>query len=125
MPLLRDLALVIALAATLAAWWTTCSRRKPLAGSERASPSCGSSASFTPGPPSSHFCLQATFGRAILARVGLGGSVASHSVLVGAAGAAGVRCPDAMARHSSARPRCDAARVNLPGRLRALLHAAA
>ena len=33
-------------------------------------------------------------------------------------------CPGAMACHSSTRPRCDAARVNLPGRLRALLHAA-
>ena len=35
------------------------------------------------------------------------------------------RCPGALARHPATRPRCDAARVNLPGRLRALLHAAA
>ena len=38
---------------------------------------------------------------------------------------AGLSCSGALARHSSARPRCDAARFNLPSRLRALLHAAA
>ena len=35
-----------------------------------------------------------------------------------------LHCPGALARHSSTRPRRDAARVDLPGRLRALLHAA-
>ena len=70
------------------------------------------------------FLLQALLGRAILARIGLGGSVASHPVLVGAAGLLGFVAP---APWRAILPRgldVDAARVNLPGRLRALLHAA-
>jgi ATP:ADP antiporter, AAA family len=39
------------------------------------------------------FLIQATLGRAVLARMGLGGSVASHPVLVGAAGLLGFVVP--------------------------------
>jgi hypothetical protein len=54
-PLLRDLALVIALAAALAALVDYLLKAEAVAWLGKGEPSCASSASSTPGPHSSHF----------------------------------------------------------------------
>ena len=93
MPLLRDLALVIALAATLAALVDYMLKAEAVAWLGKGEPLVRFFGLFYAGTALVAFLLQATFGRAILARVGLGGSVASHSVLVGAAGLLGFVAP--------------------------------
>ena len=122
-PLLRDLALVIALAAALAALVDYLLKAEAVAWFGKGEPLVRFFGLFYAGTALVAFLLQATLGRTVLARIGLGGSVASHPVLVGGAGCARLRDAGAMARHSSARPRCDGTVVDLPRRLRALLHA--
>ena len=78
MPLLRDLALVIALAATLAALVDYLLKAEAVAWLGKGEPLVRFFGLFYAGTALAAFLLQATFGRAILARVGLGGSVASH-----------------------------------------------
>ena len=67
-------------------WSTMRSRWKSSTGWARASRWYVSSASSMPGRPSPRSCCRPLLGRQILARIGLGGSVTSHPLLVGAAG---------------------------------------
>ena len=124
-PLLRELALVVALAAALAALTDYLLKAEVVSCFGKGEPLVRFFGLFYAGTALAAFLLQALLGRADprsdRARR-LGGQPPT-------AGGRGRRAwllgPGAMARHSSTRPRCDAARVNLPGRLRALLHAAA
>ena len=74
-------------------WWTTCSRPRPSATSEKASRSCVSSGSSTPAQALAAVLIQSTIGRTVLGRLGLGGSVASHPVIVGTAALCGFVVP--------------------------------
>ncbi len=85
MPLLRDLALVVALAAALAALADYLLKAEAVAWLGPGEPLVRFFGLFYAGTALAAFLLQALFGRLVLARVGLGGSVASHSLLVGAA----------------------------------------
>jgi hypothetical protein len=92
-PLLRDLALVIALAAALAALVDYLLKAEAVAWLGKGEPLVRFFGLFYAGTALVAFLLQATLGRAVLARVGLGGSVASHPLLVGAAGLLGFVAP--------------------------------
>jgi hypothetical protein len=92
-PLLRELALVIALAAALAALVDYLLKAEAVTWLGKGEPLVRFFGLFYAGTALVAFLLQATLGRAVLARIGLGGSVASHSVLVGAAGLLGFVAP--------------------------------
>ena len=92
-PLLRDLALVVALAAALAALVDYLLKAEAVAWLGPGDPLVRFFGLFYAGTALAAFLLQALLGRLVLARVGLGGSVASHSLLVGAAGLIGFIIP--------------------------------
>ena len=92
-PLLRDLALVVALAAALAALTDYLLKVEVVSWFGKGEPLVRFFGLFYAGTGLAAFLLQAMLGRAILARIGLGGSVASHPLLVGAAGVLGFIAP--------------------------------
>ena len=92
-PLLRDLALVVALAAALAALTDYLLKVEVVSWFGKGEPLVRFFGLFYAGTALAAFLLQAVLGRAILARIGLGGSVASHPLLVGAAGVLGFIAP--------------------------------
>jgi hypothetical protein len=85
-PLLRDLALVVALAAALAALVDYLLKVEVVNWLGRGEPLVRFFGLFYAGTALAAFLLQALLGRQILTRIGLGGSVTSHPLLVGAAG---------------------------------------
>ena len=85
-PLLRDLALVVALAAALAALVDYLLKVEVVTWLGKGEPLVRFFGLFYAGTALAAFLLQALLGRQLLARIGLGGSVASHPLLVGAAG---------------------------------------
>ena len=85
-PLLRDLALVVALAAALAALVDYLLKAEVVNWLGKGEPLVRFFGFFYAGTALAAFLLQALLGRQILARIGLGGSVTSHPLLVGAAG---------------------------------------
>ena len=85
-PLLRDLALVVALAAALAALVDYSLKVEVVTWLGKGEPLVRFFGLFYAGTALAAFLLQALLGRQLLARIGLGGSVASHPLLVGAAG---------------------------------------
>ncbi|MFI5006365.1 MAG: hypothetical protein ACHQKZ_02965 [Solirubrobacterales bacterium] len=84
-PLLRDLALVVALGAGLAALVDYALKAEAVAYFGKGEPLLRFFGLFYAGTSLAAFLLQATLGRLALGRLGLGGSVASHSIVVGAA----------------------------------------
>ncbi|MFI5183023.1 MAG: Npt1/Npt2 family nucleotide transporter [Vicinamibacteria bacterium] len=92
-PLLRDLALVIALAAALAALVDYVLKAEAVAYFGKGEPLVRFFGLFYAGTGVAAFLLQATLGRVVLSRLGLGGSVATHPVVVGAAGLIGFIAP--------------------------------
>ena len=92
-PLLRDLALVVALAAALAALTDYLLKAEVVSWFGKGESLVRFFGLFYAGTAFAAFLLQAVLGRAILARIGLGGSVASHPLLVGAAGVLGFIAP--------------------------------
>ena len=93
MPLLRDLALVVALAAAVAALTDYLLKAEVVSFFGKGEPLVRFFGLFYAGTGLAAFLLQALLGRAILARIGLGGSVASHPLLVGAAAVLGFFAP--------------------------------
>ena len=85
-PLLRDLAMVVALAAALAALVDYALKVEVVNWLGKGEPLVRFFGFFYAGTALAAFLLQAVLGRQILARIGLGGSVTSHPLLVGAAG---------------------------------------
>ena len=92
-PLLRDLALVVALAAALAALVDYVLKAEAVATFGRGEPLVRFFGLFYAATGLAAFVLQATLGRVVLARLGLGGSVASHPIVVGTAGVLGFILP--------------------------------
>jgi AAA family ATP:ADP antiporter len=92
-PLLRDLAVVVALAAALAALVDYVLKAEAVATFGRGEPLVRFFGLFYAGTGVAAFVLQATLGRLVLARLGLGGSVSSHPIVVGAAGVLGFILP--------------------------------
>jgi hypothetical protein len=92
-PLLRDLALVVALAAALAALVDYVLKAEAVATFGRGEPLVRFFGLFYAATGLAAFLLQAALGRVVLARLGLGGSVASHPIVVGAAGVLGLFLP--------------------------------
>jgi ATP/ADP translocase len=92
-PLLRELALVVALAAALAALTDYLLKAEVVSYFGKGEPLVRFFGLFYAGTALAAFLLQALLGRAILARIGLGGSVASHPLLVGAAAVLGFFAP--------------------------------
>jgi hypothetical protein len=85
-PLLRDLALVVALAALLGALVDYVLKAEAVAYFGKGEHLVRFFGLFYAGTGVAAFLLQATLGATVLRRLGLGGSVASHPVVVGAAG---------------------------------------
>ena len=85
-PLLRDLALVIALAALLSALVDYILKAEAVAYFGKGESLVRFFGLFYAGTGLAAFLLQATLGALVLRRLGLAGSVASHPVVVGAAG---------------------------------------
>lgn len=92
-PLLRDLAAVIALAAMLAALVDYLLKAEAVAYFGRGQPLVRFFGLFYAGTALAAVVVQAAFGRLVLTRLGLGGSVASHPALVGAAALFGFVLP--------------------------------
>jgi hypothetical protein len=92
-PLLRDLALVIALAAMLAALVDYVLKAEVVAYYGKGEPLVRFFGLFYAGTGFAAFLIQAALGRLALTRLGLAGSVASHPVVVGAAGVLGFFLP--------------------------------
>jgi hypothetical protein len=92
-PLLRDLALVVALAAMVAALMDYLLKAEVVTWLGRGEPLVRFFGLFYAATGLAAFLLQALLGRLILARIGLGGSVTSHPLLVGAAGVLGFVAP--------------------------------
>ena len=92
-PLLRDLALVVALAAALAALSDYLLKAEVVGWLGKGEPLVRFFGLFYAGTALAAFLLQGLLGRAVLTRFGLGGSVASHSLLVGAAAVLGFIAP--------------------------------
>ena len=92
-PLLRDLALVVALAAMLAALVDYLLKAQAVAYYGKGEPLVRFFGLFYAGTGSAAFLIQAVLGRVSLTRLGLAGSVASHPVMVGAAGLLGFVLP--------------------------------
>ena len=84
-PLLRDLALVVALAAGLAALVDYALKVEAVAYFGKGEQLVRFFGLFYAGTGLAAFLLQATAGRLVLGRLGLGGSVATHPIVVGAA----------------------------------------
>ena len=92
-PLVRDLAAVIALAAMLAALVDYLLKAEAVAYFGRGQHLVRFFGLFYAGTALAAVVVQASFGRLALARLGLGGSVASHPALVGAAALLGFVLP--------------------------------
>jgi hypothetical protein len=92
-PLLRDLALVITLAATLAAIVDYLLKAEAVAYFGRGPHLVRFFGLFHAGTGLAAVLIQAAFGRLALGRLGLGGSVASHPAVVGIAGLFGFILP--------------------------------
>ena len=92
-PLLRDLAMVVAIAAVLAALVDYALKAEAVATFGRGEPLVRFFGLFYAATGLAAFVLQATLGRVVLARLGLSGSVASHPIVVGAAGVIGFMLP--------------------------------
>ena len=92
-PLLRDLALVISFAAVLAALVDYLLKAEAVAHFGRGEALVRFFGLFYAGTGLAAVLIQATFGRLALVRLGLGGSVASHPVIVGAASLLGFFAP--------------------------------
>jgi hypothetical protein len=92
-PLLRDLALVVGLAAALAALVDYQLKAEAVAWLGKGEPLVRFFGLFYAASALAAFLVQATLGRVVLARAGLGGSVAIHPLLVGAAGLLGFIIP--------------------------------
>ncbi len=92
-PLLRDLALVVALAAALAALVDYALKVEVVNWLGKGEPLVRFFGFFYAGTALAAFLLQALLGRQILTRIGLGGSVTSHPLLVGAASLVGFVAP--------------------------------
>ena len=88
-----NLALVVALAAALAALTDYLLKVEVVSWFGKGEPLVRFFGLFYAGTGLAAFLVQAVLGRAILARIGLGGSVASHPLLVGAAGVLGFIAP--------------------------------
>ena len=124
-PLLRELALVVALAAALAALMDYLLKAEVVAWLGKGEPLVRFFGLFDAATGLAAFLLQALLGRpdSCPGRARrLGGQPPSARRR---GRCAGLRSAGALACHSSSRTRCDAPRFNLPDRLRALLHAAA
>jgi hypothetical protein len=92
-PLLRDLAAVVALAAMLAALVDYLLKAEAVAYFGRGQPLVRFFGLFYAGTALAAVVVQGVFGRLALGRLGLGGSVASHPALVGAAALFGFVLP--------------------------------
>ena len=92
-PLVRDLALVIALAAVLAALVDYLLKAEAVAYFGRGEPLVRFFGLFYAGTGLAAVAIQSSVGKLVLARLGLGGSVATHSVVVGALGILGFVMP--------------------------------
>jgi hypothetical protein len=92
-PLLRDLALVTVLAGAVAALADYFLKAEAVAWLGKGEPLVRFFGIFYAVTGVGSFLLQAALGRIALSRLGLGGSVASHSVVVGTAGLLGVVVP--------------------------------
>ena len=92
-PLLRELALVVALAAALAALMDYRLKAEVVTWLGKGEPLVRFFGLFYAATGLAAFLLQAVLGRLILARIGLAGSVASHPLLVGVAGVLGFVLP--------------------------------
>ena len=84
-PYLRDLALVILLAATVGALADYAMKVEAVAHFQKGAPLVQFFGLFYAGTAILALLIQATLGRTVLARLGLGGSVASHPATVGSA----------------------------------------
>lgn len=91
--LLRDLALVTVLAGGVAALADYFLKAEAVAWFGKGEPLVRFFGIFYAATGAAAFLLQASLGRIALSRLGLGGSVASHSVVVGAAGLLGLVVP--------------------------------
>jgi hypothetical protein len=92
-PLLRNLALVVALAAALAALVDYALKAEAVATFGQGEPLVRFFALFYAATGLAAFALQAALGRFVLTRLGLDGSVASHPLVVGTAGVLGFMLP--------------------------------
>ncbi len=92
-PLVRNLALVIALAAVLAALVDYLLKAEAVAYFGRGEPLVRFFGLFYAGTGLAAVAIQSSVGKLVLARLGLGGSVATHSVVVGALGILGFVMP--------------------------------
>jgi len=92
-PLLRNLAIVIGLAAMLAALVDYLLKAEAVAYFGKGQPLVRFFGLFYSGTALSAVLIQALFGRVALSRLGLGGSVASHSAIVAAASVLGFVLP--------------------------------
>jgi hypothetical protein len=92
-PLLRDLALVVTLAAVLAALVDYVLKAEAVAYFGKGEPLVRFFGLFYAGTGLAAFFLQATTGPFLLARLGLGGAVATHAAAVGAASLLGLVVP--------------------------------
>ena len=92
-PLLRDLALVVALASGVAALADYLLKAEAVAYFGRGDHLVRFFGIFYAGTALSGFVVQSVLGRAALARLGLGGSVASHPIVVGGAAVLGFVLP--------------------------------
>ena len=92
-PLLRDLALVITLAAVVAAFVDYLLKAEAVALFGRGDALVRFFGLFYAGTGLAAMLIQSALGRLALARLGLGGSVASHAIVVGAASVLGLVAP--------------------------------
>lgn len=92
-PLLRDLALVITLAAVVAAFVDYLMKAEAVAYFGKGDSLVRFFGVFYAGSGLAAVLIQSTLGRVALARLGLGGSVASHPIVVGAASVLGFVAP--------------------------------
>jgi hypothetical protein len=92
-PLLRNLALVVALASALAALVDYALKAEAVATFGQGEPLVRFFAIFYTATGLAAFALQAALGRVVLTRLGLDGSVASHPMVVGTAGVLGFMLP--------------------------------
>ncbi|MBL8228707.1 MAG: hypothetical protein JNL98_09535 [Bryobacterales bacterium] len=92
-PLLRNLALVTMLSATVASLFDYVLKAEAVAWLGKGEPLVRFFGIFYAVTGFGSFLLQATLGKTLLARLGLGGSVASHPIVVGAAGLLGFVAP--------------------------------
>ena len=121
-PLLRDLALVIALAAMLGALVDYLLKAEAVAYFGRGPQLVRFFGLFYSGTAVVAMVVQASLGRLALERLGLGGSVASHPAMVGAASLLGFVLPSPWRGILPRGARHRRAQFDVPRRIRAALH---